>query len=352
MEGSFERVSRVFDRQKPDRAPVFDLLPNDAILQYFNEGAPVAAGDDLHGVQAIVRATDGTRVSYFSPAHDRQETLPDGRRQKFERWTIWTSQRTFSSPEEYRQVKKKELAGWQEEVVKPLAITDEPRYRRHSELKSWFGNDYYFLLACPHINLMSIYGEVGLEFFSFVLFDAEDIVDEQLERNTAMALRWVRELPVNDPFPAVFIGDDIAFNNGPMVSPVWLREHYFPRLGRVIDALHRRGKKVMFHSDGNLNLILDDLVNIGIDALNPIDVNAGMDLKELHRRYPKLIFAGGIDVIHLLPFGTPKQIKEAVVKAIEDTEGQILVGSSTEVSNNVPLENFLALREAAMSYRY
>ncbi len=137
-----------------------------------------------------------------------------------------------------------------------------------------------------------------------------------------------------------------------MVSVDWLRKHYFGRLARVVAALHARGIKAMFHSDGNLNAITDDLVEAGIDALNPIEVSAGMDLGDLHRRYPRLVFAGGIDVSHLLPYGTPQQVREATVKAIEETEGQILVGSSTEVFNIVPLRNFLAMRETAMGYAY
>ena len=135
-----------------------------------------------------------------------------------------------------------------------------------------------------------------------------------------------------------------------MVQVSWLQRYYFPALKRVCDALHARGKKAMFHSDGNLNLIMDGLVEAGIDVLNPIEVCAGMDLADLHRRYPALVYAGGIDVSHLLPFATPVQVREAVVKAIDDTEGQILVGSSTEVFNIVPLNSFLAMREAAMGY--
>ena len=150
----------------------------------------------------------------------------------------------------------------------------------------------------------------------------------------------------------VFTGDDIAFKSGPLLSPAWLRKHYFPRLKRVIDALHKRNKKVMFHSDGDLNLIMDDLVDCGVDVLNPIEVAAGMDIKDLHARYPSLVFAGGIDVSQLLPFGTVQEVKDAVTHAIEDSEGRILVGSSTEVFNSVPLENFLAMRETAMSYRF
>jgi len=107
----------------------------------------------------------------------------------------------------------------------------------------------------------------------------------------------------------------------------------------------------MFHSDGNLNEILDDLVEAGIDLLNPIEVAAGMDIALIHRRYPHLILAGGIDVSTLLPFGSPQQIKDAVRKAIEDAEGKIMIGSSTELHNDIPLANFLAMREAVLEYR-
>jgi uroporphyrinogen decarboxylase len=199
---------------------------------------------------------------------------------------------------------------------------------------------------------MGIWSEVGLEPFSYYLYDCEEVIVEQLEYHTVHACRWVGGLPADDPFECVFVGEDIAFKNGPMVRVKWLEKHYFPRLARVISSLHAKGKKVMFHSDGNLNAIMDGLVEAGIDALNPIEITAGMDLGDLHRRCPRLVFAGGIDVSHLLPFGTPQQVRDAVVKAIEDTEGQILVGSSTEVFNIVPLENYLAMRETAMGYRF
>ena len=199
---------------------------------------------------------------------------------------------------------------------------------------------------------MDIWTEVGLEPFSYYLYDCEGLIIEQLEWNTDYAVRWIDGLPEDDPFEAAFVGDDIAFKGGPMVRPQWLEKHYFPRLARVVAALHRNGKKAVFHSDGNLNAIMDGLVAAGIDALNPIEVTAGMDLADLHRRYPKLVFAGGIDVSHLLPFGTPLQVRDAVVKAIDDTDGRILVGSSTEVFDLVPLANFLAMREAAMAYTF
>jgi uroporphyrinogen decarboxylase len=98
--------------------------------------------------------------------------------------------------------------------------------------------------------------------------------------------------------------------------------------------------------------ILDDLVETGIDGLNPIEVLAGMDVGVIHRRYPHLFMCGGIDVSQLLPFGTTKEIYDTTKRTINEAEGRIMVGSSTELQNTVPLENFLAMRQAALDTPY
>jgi len=150
----------------------------------------------------------------------------------------------------------------------------------------------------------------------------------------------------------VFLAEDIAYKGTTMFSPKYLRKEFFPRLKRITQACHQAGWKFIFHSDGNLMNILDDLAEAGIDILNPLEVEAGMDIREIHRRYPDLILTGGIDVSVLLPFGKPSDVRDAVIKAIEDAEGKIMVGSSTEMHHGVPLENVLALYETALNYRF
>jgi uroporphyrinogen decarboxylase len=198
---------------------------------------------------------------------------------------------------------------------------------------------------------MGIVGEVGLEPFSYYLADFPELIDELLEVGTRRSVSWIEHLPEGHGVEAVFCGDDIAWKGGPMLSPAWFREHYFGRLARVTAAYHERGVKVLFHSDGNLNPILDGLVEAGIDGLNPIEVLANMDVGTIHRRHPKLFMAGGIDVSQLLPRGRPEQVRDATRRALDAADGRIMVGSSTELNNDVPLENFLAMREAVLSYR-
>jgi len=77
-----------------------------------------------------------------------------------------------------------------------------------------------------------------------------------------------------------------------------------------------------------------------------------MDIADIHRRHPRLFMAGGIDVSQLLPFGSTVEVEDAVKRAIDAAEGRIMIGSSTELNNEVPLENFLALREAVLENTY
>ena len=77
-----------------------------------------------------------------------------------------------------------------------------------------------------------------------------------------------------------------------------------------------------------------------------------MDVAEIHRRHQHLFMAGGIDVSQLLPFGSPMEVKDAVKRALDAAEGRIMIGSTTELHNDVPLENFLAMRQAVLENPY
>jgi len=100
----------------------------------------------------------------------------------------------------------------------------------------------------------------------------------------------------------------------------------------------------MFHSDGNLFPILDDLIHCGIDGLNPLE---NMDLRKLRERCPELFLAGGIDCSNLLPFGTPEKVSLAVEKAIKNTEKGYFLGSTSEIHPDIPLENIKAMIDTA-----
>lgn len=348
MRESQELIRAVLNGKQPKRAPMFDLLRNTTVIEHFTgQTLTVENGGELV-YKAYAPAIDGTRPLVKAPNTERTEILPDGRRQEYYRWTIWTEHRHFADSEAYAREKRGWLGGFDPAWTTELGNAQKSELAWIADMRHKLGDVFLFPVIPSGPGLMGLYGEVGLEEFSYVLADCPEVVVELMELNTVCAERWYRNLPENHGIEAGFLADDIAFKSGPLLSPVWMREHYFPRLARTIAAAHARGLKVLFHSDGNLNPILDDLVAAGIDGLNPIEVLAGMDVGEIHRRHPRLFMAGGIDVSQLLPFGTPEQVRDAVRKAIDAAEGRILIGSSTELNEEVPLANFLALRAAVL----
>ncbi len=350
MDGSIQRVRAVLAGDMPDRAPLFDLLRNDAVIGHFTgEAVTVAnAPDVVH--TAYAPAIDATR-SVRLPDNEETVTLPDGRTQRLYRWTAWTEHVRYESSAAYAAAKTDWIdaydAAWTEDDQQ--SVDDYLADARRMQAKL---GECFWMPGGGAPGFMGIMGEVGLEAFSYYFIDCPDIISQQLEVYTARTVDWISHYPDDHGIEAVMAGDDICYHSGPFLSPAWFDEHYLPRLARIMDAYHEKGITVMFHTDGNAMPLLSGLVDAGIDGLNPIEVVAGMDIAEIHRRHPDLFMVGGIDVSYLLPFGTPAQVADATVKAIDNAEGRIMIGSSTELQNGVPLDNFLAMRQAVLDNPY
>ncbi len=351
MDGARKRVEAVIRGELPDRAPMFDLLRNDAVIEHF-AGQALTVENAPEIIPPIYPlAIDATR-SVRMPDAESETTLPDGRKQKTFRWTMWTQRVSYDSSEAYATAKKADLAAYDSAWTAEQQASMDQEWSHNRQQQADWGEDCYWMPCGAGVNLMSTFGEVGLEAFSYYLADCPDVIDEVLEMRTFDAVRWVSHYPDDHGVAAMMMGDDIAFKSGPIFSPAWFEKHYFHRLARICDAYHAKGIKVMFHSDGNIMPILPQLVEAGIDALNPIEVMAGMDIADIHRRYPQLFMTGGIDVSELLPFGTPEQVYETTRRTIDDAGGRIMIGSSTELQNCVPLANFLAMRQAVLDTPY
>jgi hypothetical protein len=351
MEGARTRVEAVIRGDLPDRAPMFDLLRNDAVIEHF-AGEPLTVESAPQIIPPIYpKAIDATR-SVRMPDHEAELTLADGREQKIFRWTMWTQRVHYDSSADYAAAKKQEIAAYDPAWTADHQASMDQEWAHNRRQQFDWGDDCYWMPCGAGVNLMSMFGEVGLEPFSYYLADCPDVIDERLELCTLDAVRWVSHYPDDHGVAAMMMGDDIAFKSGPIFSPAWFEKHYFHRLARICEAYHAKGIKVMFHSDGNIMPILPQLVEAGVDGLNPIEVMAGMDIAEIHRRYPQLFMTGGIDVSELLPFGSPEAVYEQTRRTIDDAGGRIMIGSSTELQNCVPLANFLAMRQAVLDTPY
>ncbi len=350
---SQERVKTLLNGQLPDRPPLYDVIRNDAVLGYFGreELAPENAHDVV--IRAHTAALDATKSFYrfpqFSPG--RTTVDPGGRQITLQRWTSWKAHMVYDSTEDYVRAKQEITAApwdWNAEDQEVLSRTIG-EWMELGDISGDIARDFSF--AGPP-RLDGMFPEVGLEAFSCYMYDCPDIIHRQIEYRFEKVVQAIEHSDLPEGVCIVNDACDIAYKTGLIFPPDFLRRSFIPGYTRLCEAVHRKGHKVLFHSDGNLWDILDDLVSAGIDLLHPLEPLAGMDPARVHKRYPHLILCGTIDVSQLLPFGTEQEIADQVVRNIEATEGRIMVGSSTEVHNEVPLENYLALHEAVLGYAY
>ena len=159
---------------------------------------------------------------------------------------------------------------------------------------------------------------IGLQTFSMALYDEPGEILRILDA-AADACRVHAQVYADYHISFAYqISGDIAYKGRTMFSPDFLRREYFPRLARQLEPIKQAGIKVVYHSDGDVTNVIDGLIEVGVDALNPIEPTAGMDLALIKKRYGKnLVLIGNVDP-NAMSIGTPREVEQDVKRCIRD----------------------------------
>ena len=174
------------------------------------------------------------------------------------------------------------------------------------------------------------------------------VLDKVLECNMGIVRNAIRA-----GAEVILLGDDYAHNKGPLMAPEHFRVFVLPRLQRMVDLIHDEGALCIKHSDGYLYPLLDMIVSTGVDAIDPIEPLAGMDLKKVKALYgDRVCIVGNIDCGHLLPHGTEQEVRQAVRQAIADAApgGGYILSSSNSIHSSCNPRNYLAMVEAGHEF--
>lgn len=184
-----------------------------------------------------------------------------------------------------------------------------------------------------------------------------DFFSALLEKVTRIWIEAARILlgTVGDMIDVVFYGDDIGTQNGPLIGPSLYRNLIKPHHKKMVKAIKAESQaKIVYHTCGGVAPLLSDFAEEGVDCYNPVQPSAkGNDLPQMKKELgDKLAFWGGIDMQKVLPNGTTQDVKKEVKKRISQlAEGGGYVLSASHIFQaDVPLENFLAMLEAAVEY--
>jgi uroporphyrinogen decarboxylase len=184
-------------------------------------------------------------------------------------------------------------------------------------------------------------------------------VDYIMDRVLELKLNYFDRLlsEVGDQVHIVRELDDLGSQQGLLISPEMYRKFIKPRQKKLYDFIKRKapGVKILFHSCGSVYKIIPDLIEIGVDILNPVQVSAAlMDTAKLKREFGREItfWGGGVDTQWVLPHGTPQEVRDEVRRRIDDLApgGGFVFAAVHNIQEDVPTGNIIALWETLREY--
>ena len=198
----------------------------------------------------------------------------------------------------------------------------------------------------------------GLENLFIDMIEQPAILEAIIDRTLEFWLGWFRLFmdEVGDVVDVIMIGDDLAGQDGPLFPPKLYRSIVKPRQKRLVQYIKSRTKaKIWYHSCGSIIEYIPDLLDNGIDILNPVQVSArGMDPRWLKATYgDRLVFwGGGIDSQHILPRATPQEVRQHVRRNVEAFKpgGGYVFNNVHNIQADVPPENVLSMFDAALEF--
>ncbi len=346
-----QRVLTALNHERPDRAPRFYRDVPEVRERLLRDL-------ELADSEALFRRF-GVDFRWVTPVHTGPLLDGPGPDRRRDIWGV-----------EYKYVRFDEADGYWEPVTRPMQDWTDPSQLddwpwpspddfdfssladdcdRHAEFAIMTGPGFASpgLLQCP---IQSLVGEE--QSLILPLLDP-DFFTALVRKTLEFQLPFIdRMLEAAGGRVAFFrIGDDFGTQNGLVMSPQMWREHIAPGLRAMADVAKQHGAHYYQHSCGAVRQLIPDLIDIGVEVLDPLQVTAtGMVPAELKAEFGgRLCFSGGVDEMHLLREGTPTQVRAAVFALLDDMtdEGGFFLGPTHNFQADVPTANIVAMYDAA-----
>ncbi len=374
-----ERVLATINHQEPDRVPIVLGVSNATGIKM----KPYRALKQLIGVNAEDRYLyDWPELGTAAPDEETLTRLGVDVRGVLDLEPDWVLEKNRSRPphsdyvDSWGSGAKEVTPGEWFPMVTPLAAAttteeierydwpdmDDPTRVAHvaEQAAALAAENEYAILATPWLlfPLERAFAMQGMDTFLMNLAMYPDFAEALLWKIEELCKTLMGHFlaALGENVDIIKVGDDLGTQESLLMSPQMYRQILKPVHADFLRFIKgRTGAKVLFHTDGDVFPLVDDLIEIGVDILNPIQTSAGKmaNLEELKGRYGQdLIFCGGIDTSRVLPHGSPEDVRREVKRVIETlgVGGGLMIGAVHTVMNDVPAENVLAMVEAVEEF--
>ncbi len=340
---SKERVAMAIAHEEPDRVPICATytpeIEEKLRAKYHPEGdLGVALGNDM------VKIASGLENSFYYK--DTPEYLcPYG--------ITWRNVKNETG--HFTEIVKHPLQT-EEDIYNyqmPKAADAQDVIEATRKAIAQYGKDKWIIGSCQCSVFEAAWYLRGLDTFMMDLAMEEDYADYLLDKvmqfPLEMGLKFI-ELGVD----MVWLGDDIATQQNMMISPAMWRHYFKPRYAKMFETFKKANPniKLCYHSCGNLQAVVDDLIEIGLDVLNPIQPLA-IDPVAFKKRFgDRITMYGAMDVQRILPFGTPEDVRQEVKRLIDNCApgGGFILSPAHHIQSDTSVENVEAFYAAAREF--
>lgn len=355
-----ERVEAVMNLKVPDIVPIGDgLFQNWDFINHFYK----TREKDKWSLEEICKAVRNSGVDYafdLAPSLEPHYEKRFGLTYRVTEWTEIIVDRPFKTVEEARP--------WIKNMILEIKKSDPDimwsfvgntgmwgmgtgNYREEFLTKQKYLGDVLLMHTGSPAHLDTCYMMAGMEVFSYLIADDYGLLIEWFDLLCKHEKKRVNRCADYNLSPLACIYCDIASKTGLMFSKKFLEAEFFPRLKSLVDEWHNHNIKVIYHSEGNIEAVIQDIIDAGADGINPLEPDI-LNVKELRKKYPDLIFWGCIDNNEILCRATVEEVEKAVKDLICDvgSNGRLLLGSSGGIQPGNKLENLIAMFEFGRKY--
>jgi uroporphyrinogen decarboxylase len=351
---SRERVITAIGLGQPDRVPL-DFSANAATLARLHRDLDAPTHRELlQRLHVDIVDLRGIVDPVYCGPIPEQRTLPGGVKENFWGWRTMVMQTAMGPEECFCEfvLQDKDTLEELEAHTWPQAdwfdFSDLSR-----QLDAWA--DYSLMASGASIWQHPTFLR-GLERLLMDLLTAPALADYLMDRFADFYVTYFDRMFAAAPgrIDVLRIADDLGMQHGLLVSPELFDRVFAPRLTKLVDMAHSHGVKVMFHSCGAIVPLIERIIALGVDVLDPLQVAAdGMDPALIKARFgDRICLHGAIDTQHVLPHGSPESVAATVREMVEvlGERGGFILSPSHVLQTDVPTENVVALYDAGFAW--
>ena len=341
------RVLRAFAREKADRLPVFDVVNKPDMYEnllgrnnFDSDGRLCVQLAKKLGMDAVtVHSAPYTCLIPPKEKWDSANTFTDRFGLRFQvedtSWPLGMIMEHREADEEFLQ------------ILKSAEVTDEDVAQVRAAVEE--ADEEIAVFGSVRGTFGFLFIALGLENMTYAMYDEPELLMEIIEAADDFWTRLGLKL-IEAGCTALYVANDMGMNGSTLISPAQLREFFFPSLRQQIATWKAAGGKVLFHSCGNVDAVLEDLADMGIDALNNIQVRSGMNLASVKQRIgDRVTIVGNVDATGIMCGSDQSLIADAIRRVVETAgkDGGLLIATDHSFHEGIPQENVLYFLEAA-----